>query len=214
VLPLQPDILLFYEAANNLGWTEFIGDYNWTFDRNWLTAAYAPWHRWLYLHSALFREFNRILRWDQLSVPYMPHHFDDVSNHRGADYYESYLRQIVELAQANGIDIVLSSFVTIAHEGWQVTADANARLFSTLYHYYSPFTAGEMGRAYAYYNARSRRVADEMGVGYVDLAAQFPRELPYFPFDLIHFSPEGNQVLADLWADYLEHEVLPAYLDP
>jgi hypothetical protein len=46
-------------------------------------------------------------------------------------------------------------------------------------------------------------------VPYIDLANEFPKDPRYFPFDTVHFSPEGNYALARLIADGLKKQVLP-----
>jgi lysophospholipase L1-like esterase len=104
----------------------------------------------------------------------------------------------------------LSSFITVAHEGLTVTRAENPGMFDTLYKSDYPVTPGELARAYADFNRASADVAAEFKVPYADVAAEFPREVRYFPFDLFHLSPDGNRLLAAMFAKFLERNVLPA----
>lgn len=212
ILPLKPDVVLFYEAANSIGFEEFLGNMpckiGFPEGNCWLHLQ-PSWQRWLYERSAIFIMLSERLGWNSGKPPPMPHPFDDLSSKRSADYYKKVLRQIVRETLAHGSIVVLSSFVTLAHEGLEVAYEDNPLLFNDLYKKWYPFTPGELQRIYQRFNLQAAEVARELKVPYADVAAKFPQDSLYFPFDLIHFSPEGNRLLATIFASYLAKEVLP-----
>lgn len=213
ILPLDPDIILLYHAANDIDMAAYLDGVDCSIGTCWLESTYAPWHLWLNKYSALFGQIHYYTRWYQMAAP-TPHIFNSArTDQQWIDYYEEYMRQIVVLAQENNVEIVPASFTTIAHEGLEVTAAENWGLYHNLYHTLSPLTPGEVAQIYDDYNMRSRRIADDLNVPYFDLAAIYPDEQQYFEIDSIHFSIAGNQLLAQLWADYLEREILTPYID-
>jgi lysophospholipase L1-like esterase len=208
ILPLDPDLILWYEAANDLNVTGFSRDLQtaacWQEGTCWLSQT--PWgFRELYLNSALFRILAD--RFGGRTVPAaMPHSFEDGGVSSGAMQYADTLRRIATTAEAADTTLVFISFVTVAHEGLQVDPRTNPGLFDQVYRTYYPLTPGEIGRAYAQYNNQSRQVAAEYGLAYYDLAAQFPKDPRYFPADYIHLSPAGNRLFAQLVEYHLSRE--------
>jgi lysophospholipase L1-like esterase len=198
VLPLQPDVVIFYEASNNLVVGEFVAD---TDPAGWRQKM----EHWLYESSALFELIADRLGW----MTYMPHDFDLGRPKPNVARYRQTLREIVQETIEHGSLMVLSSFVTVAHAGLRVSYKENPLLFHSLYREYEPLTPGEIAQVYAHVNRQSAEVAREFCVPYADIASQFPRDLRYFPFDLIHLTPEGNRKLAAMFASLLEKEVLP-----
>ena len=210
VLPLNPDIVIFYEAANNINLPDFVRPpLSCAWGTCWL-QNYPAWYRWLYLHSAVFlRLWHDRLGWGALVPPPMPHGFGDTPPQTNEVKYRNVLGQVVRETLEHGSRIVLSSFITVAHEGLTVTRAENPGMFDNLYKYDYPLTAGELAQAYAAFNRASADVAAEFKVPYADVAAEFPREARYFPFDLFHLSPDGNRMLAAMFAKFLERNVLP-----
>jgi lysophospholipase L1-like esterase len=210
VLPLKPDIVIFYEAANNINLPSFVRPpLPCALGTCWL-HNYPLWYRWLYLHSAVFLQlWHDRWGWGSRVPPPMPHGFDDSSPTENEVHFRSVLGQMVEDTLRHGSRIVLSSFITVAHEGLTVTRAENPGMFDNLYKSDYPVTPGELARAYADFNRASADVAAEFKVPYADVAAEFPREVRYFPFDLFHLSPDGNRLLAAMFAKFLERNVLP-----
>jgi lysophospholipase L1-like esterase len=212
VLPLKPDVIVFYEARNNIHFPSYIASpLPCTLGSCWL-RNYPVWYRWLYLHSAAFvRLWHDRLGWNALVPPPMRHRFDDSSPTANEVHFRAVLGQIVQEAQQHGSRIVLSSFITVAHEGLKVTYAENPGMFDELYKSFYPLTAGEVARAFVDFNRASADVAAAFKVPYADVAAEFPREVRYFPFDIVHLSPEGNRLLASEFAKFLQRNVLPAF---
>jgi len=208
VLPLKPDIVLFYEVANNIGWGEFVPTPLPCQIGGCAPMTYSRLHGFLRAHSALFTFLAPRLGVAIDIPPPWPHQFDDTSPKQNAERYRAALRSIVRETRESGSRIVLSSYVTLAHDGLKVSFDDNVPVFEDLHRRYYPLTPGEIGRIYDYYNRVVRDVAREFEVPFVDAAREFPRDLKYFPFDIIHFSPEGNRVLAGIFARHLSDMVL------
>jgi lysophospholipase L1-like esterase len=207
ILPLNPDLIIFYEAANDLNFTEFSGDLQgsacWREGTCWLSGK--PWgFKELYLNSALFVMLSDRFG-DNAVPPPMTHSFSDTGTKPGAVQYADTLHRIAVAAKSANTTLVFTSFVTVAHEDLRVYARENPSLFNQVYRTYYPLTPGEMGRAYAYYNNQSRQVAAGMNLTWYDLAGEFPKDPRYFPFDYIHLSPEGNRLFARLLVQHLRN---------
>jgi len=211
VLPLKPDIIIFYEGNNDIWLPEYYAtpqscrDYG---GMCWL-EGFPRWYAWLYTYSAAFRSV--VDKSNSPNYPPIQHTFDDTSPKPSAESYANNLRTIVKEAQAQGTVILLSSFVTVAHDGLSISYSQNPGMYNDLYQAHSPLTPGEIARVFRYVNKMSAQVAVEYGAPYVDVAATFPRDPKYFPFDLIHLTPDGNQILANSIADFLAANVLAKF---
>ncbi|MFC1705130.1 SGNH/GDSL hydrolase family protein [Nanoarchaeota archaeon] len=211
VLPLQPDVVIYYQAANDMQVNDFLSGIDckvgWPKGECWLHNSSAA-YRWIIDHSAAFVYFSELF--GDKSIPeQMPHTFDISPPKPSAEHYEESLRMIVNETLNNGSKIILSSFITIAHEGFEIQYKENPSIFNDLYKKWYPITSSEFEQIFTYFNKKSAEVAYEFDVPYADVAAKFPKELRYFSYDLIHFTPEGNQLLAKLFAEQLKKEVLP-----
>ncbi len=209
VLPVKPDLVIFYEASNNIIWNEFSrGDLS-CHAASCASKIYSGIDALLRRHSALYVLVAKRFGWAGHLVRPMWHEFDDTSPKPAAVRYKDVLRQIVRETLDSGSRIVLSTFVTLAHEGLTVRYEDNPLVFDYLHKTLYPFSPGEIQRVYEYYNQRAREIATEHRVLLVDMAREFPRDSGYFPFDVIHFSPAGNKVLAGILARHLRDGVLP-----
>lgn len=206
VLPLDPDIVIFYEAANNIGWGEFFDDpLPCALGSCWL-RGYPRWYAWFYEHSAVFVLYSRRAGWaGRVPVP-MDHTFNVSPPKPSALHYREELRKIAQETTRSGARFVLVSFVTLAHRDLTVSYQENPLQFDDLYKRRYPLTADEVRRIYDYYNRIARSVSRELNVPFVDMAREFPRKSRYFPFDSVHFSPEGNKVFAQILAKQLMHD--------
>lgn len=208
VLPLKPDIILFYEAANNIQWSEFIGSPARDCLGDCWLKPYPGWYGALYHRSALFQLLTDHLGLNERQSP-MAHTFDDNLPKNSATHYREVLREIGAEAQAHGSVIVLSSFITLARADLTVSPAANPPLFHEIYKNLYPFTPAEVARVYQLFNQQSAAVAHELNAPYADMAASYPRDPQYFSLDYIHFSPAGNRLRADMFAEFLAREVIP-----
>ena len=213
VLPLEPDIILFYEAANNINWPEFIkGLPAPCFGDCWL-RQYPDWYGSLYRRSALFDLITESFGLNDRKPPPMPHLLDDSFSEASITHYREVLSEIVREATDRGSTIVLSSFVTIAREELTVSVNDKPLIYREVYRRLYPLTPGEVARVYAIFNQQSAAVARELNVPYADVVSQFPRDPQYFYLDYIHLSPEGDRLPAKLFADFLARAVIPTLIN-
>jgi lysophospholipase L1-like esterase len=207
VVPLKPDIVLFYEATNNIYFADFIKGVPATCPGDcWIES---PWKRFLYSRSAYFDLMAQRFNWLEPRSRPLAHTFDDTMPKRSATHYREGLRQIVQEAKQQNLKIVLSSFLTLAHEGLTISQAQYPELADWFEKYHYPYTPGEIGRIYDLFNQQSRIVAAEFNVPYADIASDFPRTPENFPHDLVHLSPQGNKLLAHKFAEFLTGSVLP-----
>jgi lysophospholipase L1-like esterase len=211
VLPLQPDIILFYEAKNNIQFSEFLRD----------APMYCPghcwidsrWKRFLYYNSGLFNLMADRFGWINIHPAPMQHTFDDTLPKPSVERYRKGLEEIVREAQSHRIRIVLSSFITFAYDGLQVSYEDYPELAAQFERQHYPYTPGEVARIYQVFNQQSAEVAREFNVPYADVAADFRREPRYFFHDLVHLNPDGYRLLAHQFAEFLGESVLPQLMD-
>jgi lysophospholipase L1-like esterase len=204
VVPLNPDVVIFYEVSNNLVRPEFSRINASCPLASCAQKVYQGVTALLYHNILVYRTFAQ--RFGRGFPPRRPlwHEFDDTSPKPSAARYGEALRRLVRAAKDQGVSIMLSTVVTLAHDGLRVRREDNPALFEHMEKILYPFTPGEIRRMYEHYNRVVREVAKESGVPVVDVELKFPREVKYFPFDDIHFSPEGNRILARIFADHLD----------
>ena len=206
VLPLEPDVILLYEARNNIQFSQFIRD----------APRYCPgdcwidssWRRFLYSRSALFNLMAERFGWINHHPAPMPHTFDDTLPKPSVERYRKGLEEIVREAQNQRIKIVLSSFITLAHEGLRISDKEHPNLAAEFENYHYPYTPGEVARIFQLFNQQSAEVSREFNVPYADVAADFPREPRYFFHDIIHLNADGYRLLAHRFAQFLGEKVL------
>jgi lysophospholipase L1-like esterase len=206
VLPLEPDVVIVYEAANNVDFSEFmpsLGCKMWVGTNHCVESAYPGWLRPLRRRSSLFRIFE-----ERFGLAPMPHPFDDKGPKPGLQRYGDALRRVVMDARRAGTRVILSSFIVAPHEGLEASIERDTPLWRDIHRHYYPLSMAELERVFDAYNARSRTVAAELKVPYADVAAEFPKEARYFPYDIMHLGPEGNKILAGIFARFLEKKVL------
>jgi len=153
-----------------------------------LTDPFSALERTLYRTSltSYWVEFER----QQLDGTYPSGIFEETSAMEMLDanppiYFERNLRSMTAIANANGFDIVLVTFIHSPEfpDEPRVASD-------------------EYIRAYAEGNAVVRRVALETDAALFDFAEVMPTDAVYFT-DGRHFTAEGNRYRAELYADYL-----------
>jgi len=204
VIPLHPDVVIWYEAVNDPYPFDFVKGLDchlgWPFGDCWL-RSYPGWYQWLSHHSAMFVQFATAAGWNRRPLMPIPHTFDDTPPKTSEIRYREAVTTIGRETLSHGSKFVLTSLVTLARDN----VDASDPRLQPWY----PLTSRELDRMYGYFNRTTRDIATRLGVPYIDLANEFPKDPRYFPFDTVHFSPEGNYALARLIADGLKKQVLP-----
>ncbi len=208
VLPLQPDIVLFYEANNSINFQDFVTDLPCPFWSCWLDN-YPFWYRWLYGHSAVFSTIADKAGWNNVVPPPMAHTFDWTTVTASETNYHQELAAFAREIQSHGIQVVLSSFINAAYDGLNITYNDSPGVFDSVYKLLYPLTPGEIGNVYDRINKQSAAVARELHTPYADVAADFPHGMENFDYDNYHLSPAGNKILAGRFAEFLAKQVLP-----
>lgn len=104
------------------------------------------------------------------------------------------LSHLVAIAQANGMDVILSTVALSFDESLSV--ERRAEMFRKLIRWYAPPNSmDEFERGVGLHNAAIRELAQKRGVPLVDNAREFPKGEKFFQ-DEVHFTFEGNKVLA------------------
>lgn len=207
VLELEPDMLIFYEAVNDLVVREQVSVdcYRGLNPQRGLNGQ-----RGLFVErtaalpaSALYRMIAIPLRWmpnplaldsafEPTRVECAPDGGDMTLEKRleanAPVYYERNIRNLMVLAQANGVQPVISSWV-----------------------YNVESTRPELWRsAIAEHNAITRRIAEDMDIAYIDLAADYPVNSANWEADAIHLLASGTREQAQLYAAFLvENDLIP-----
>jgi hypothetical protein len=206
-LELEPDLILYYEAVNDLVVRErsSIDCYRGLNPLRGINAL-----RGLFVERAAPFPPSTLYRVLAVSFGWMPNPLaldssfepvrvdctpdapnitlEDRLKANAPIYYERNIRNLILLAQGNGIQPVLSSWVYHINAGrpdlWQ--------------------------QGIADHNAITRRLADEWAVPYMDLAATFPVDASFWDVDGFHMLPPGTQEQARQFAAFLvENELLP-----
>jgi len=207
VLPLKPDIVIFYEAANNIDWSEFLtATPQSCWEDCWLQQR-SRLYSYVWKRSALFRLISEGLGRNQYRLRPLTHVLDESLPKRSITHYRTVLDELVREATDNDVVMILSSFQTLAKGDLTVTPEENPYLFHEVYLRMYPLTPGEVARVYDLFNRQSAAVAREVGVPYAELSPDFSKDARYFTFDYIHLSPEGNRLLAKLLAAHVVRSV-------
>ncbi len=205
IIPLKPDLVIFYEVSNNTNPEEWLQE-KWAGWNSW-SEGYATWFSVLYKHSLIFTQLAKLAGYESRIPPNIPHTFDTTDPKPALEQYKQSLEKIITAAQENSIEIVLTTFITLAHENLEVNMSKQPYLWQDIYLKWYPFTPGEIRKIYQHFNETVIDLAKSKNIKFIDLATLYPKDSKYF-VDHIHFTPEGNQRLAELIATFLEQERL------
>ena len=203
VLPLDSDVLIYYEGANDLSANQFTEDFL-------SFRSHGTWSDRLARYSALFVSLRDGLGPD---VPRPKDHTFAVSqDNPDLVGFKANLQDMAREARENNFKLVLSSFATVAQDGLQFSREEYPLLSYYLDEAYYPLTYGETAQIFQLSSSAAAEIATEEEVYYADVAPQVPKDVQYF-IDHIHLRPEGNRLLAGAFASYLAEEVLPAFIN-
>lgn len=120
----------------------------------------------------------------------------EIERWRSLGAFERNLRDLVRNARADGVEVLLASQPSLYRED---LAPAQRELL------WFPLAHQERGTrpslrsmidGMAQYNAASRRVAEEEGAAFVDLAARVPKSTEFL-YDDVHYTEQGCAVIAE-----------------
>lgn len=207
IRPLKPDLVVLYETSNNIEFQEFVGSGASCGVNECRIHSESETYRFLHAHSAVFQTIADSLRRNEERIPIVPHQFELFPAKPSAVLFKQRLEALVKEVQSTDTRIVLTSYLTLAREGFSADRDTHPHHFNQLLDY-TPLTPREVERVYMLFNEKTAEVANEQGVPYLDIWPSYPRTFENFPEDLIHFSPRGNRVLAEQIARLLVDQSL------
>jgi hypothetical protein len=105
------------------------------------------------------------------------------------------------LAPVHG-ELVLSSFVWIVHDGMRLDLARDLNLYNYLNRTYWPFTYAEMRRLADFQNRVFAKYARTHQLPFIDMAAEFPQD-PALAADAIHFTYPGLVLQAWIFLQHL-----------
>ena len=212
VMPFHPDIVIIYQAYNDLKAVQndiaFKPDYSHIHE-----VPYGFHHRPSFLtrwlnHSMFYvrarnkyREFmqnrgivqkeNETAKLSSLPV------IAEIT-------FEQHMQALAAVAQSGGAEVILSSFATLHdpdkdYSRGDVILQLSELQRNELYaiqHFVPGLTINGVFQGIGRYNWILRKVAEELGAGWVDNANKIPHEDMYF-VDRVHFSREGAAMMAE-----------------
>ncbi len=222
LLDLEPDLIIVYDNVNDIPprmiWPPelFMGDASY-FETRLFAFVPSFWERstllrmllvragWAEPHDSLRRNFhestefsyNGLFSAQMQKGIYPDGFFQEVSIQQMLEtnapvYFERNLRNLVALAEAHGVQVVLLTF------GYTFERPDVPNLISPEYEF-----------GYLQHNDIIRQIAATTNAYLYDFWAEMPKDAAYFT-DGIHFSIRGEQVHARLIAEYLiENQLVP-----
>lgn len=218
LLPLEPDLVVYYEGSNQFGFRDLLvsptGE-----PLRWESRAAGTGSGWLATHSALVRSlsvavgaFGRgdgrevskpdyVLEWPAGLDEQDP----DLSR---TDLLPAGLRQVLsDLDSIRGAlgsidtELALCSFAWLVREGMVLDPLRDARLFEHLNRDWWPYRYRDMRRMADFQNRVLRKYARVHGVTFLQVAEHLPEDAALFA-DAIHTRPSGTRLRA--WVTFLE----------
>ncbi|MBD80615.1 MAG: hypothetical protein CL840_16995 [Crocinitomicaceae bacterium] len=120
---------------------------------------------------------------------------------RKLEYQEKYLpefrmrlQKLIDLCKANNIRPILITQPALFGPGLDPSTDIDLQELK-----YNDINGGLMWKVLQLYNASTLQVAKENQITAIDLASELPKDSKYY-WDFIHYTPEGNQKIAEILA--------------
>ncbi len=208
---LEPDLLVYYEVGNGINeWESFAVDRS---RRGLSPLSRVYWHDFLNGHSAVYRRLLTTLR-----LPYPPADYHRKSGEPAPsrEWYLGGVKGLVEKAREDGRPILIVSPVNGYREGLWTATEIPGDVY-WLYQRFNPLLPADLDWWYDQLAEGLEALAAREGVAYLDIRERFPTEREHYAsygalYDPGHYSPKGNQRLAELVADGLARTILPALL--
>jgi hypothetical protein len=211
VLPLTPDLVVYYEGANQFWPNDFVA-------RPVARALrlFGP-GSVLETHSALGARIRNLLdrpadgaepRKPALSVSWpadLDEHDPPLGDQRLPVQLPRILRDLETIRAATssaGGTLIPSSFVWLVSDGLILDADRDAIVYRELNQRYWPFSYAHMRRFVDFENRVFRKYAQVHGLPFNDLATEYPAD-PRLFVDSIHMTPAGVKLKAWLVFQHL-----------
>jgi hypothetical protein len=206
VLPLEPDLVVYYEGANQFWPANFI----WT-QLPARSRQSAPPPTALAYYSAACRRFESLVRRAVAPglEPVKPHievNWPADLDERDPDLAHrqlpvelprilSDLETIRRSLDEQGSKLVVTSFVWLVHPGLALDPARDAELFSYLNTTYWPFSYAHMRRLVDFENRVFQKYASTHDLDFIDMASTYPRDPRLFD-DAVHMTHAGIRLQA------------------
>jgi lysophospholipase L1-like esterase len=203
LLDLEPDIVVFYGEINDLISLQF---------ERYAADARAAERRSQLAPFVALRTFSAL--WRFYLGPYVNPGLpqaggaDDLDWEQALRPWESQLNELLDVADEHGIKVLLTTYAFALQDGQAPTHSMRVYADHTSW----PAVKDPIARFRAGIEAENRivqRVAEARGLPVVDAAGELTGRTYLFT-DLVHFTPEGYAILADLVADGLAGVRSPA----
>jgi hypothetical protein len=241
VAPLHPDIVLYYEGANDMHTAPIVRMADGsapvrpdpsTLQAN-MTLTYLPLEQYSALLDRIYEVAFR--HGGPAGEPRKPPHrftFDVTQKTVDLDRRDlpfdlhlqiANMRAMEAAAKRIGAQMFFGSFVTLARDGLLLDPDRHRIILQNLNGYYWPITYGELRQAVDYQNLAYRELARHDGVPFLEIDSHFPQDPDLFA-DVVHFNSQSGfrlhgWIVAQLLAPYIRDAITrgdlpkPAY-DP
>ena len=229
VAPLHPDIVVYYEGANDLH-TELIVQVpdavpppasDPSVLRPFMSIEYLPFER----YSALLDRIYELLwrRGGPSAEPQKPPHtvtFDLTQKNPDIERDDlpfqlhrqiANLRDMADAARSVGAEFFLTSFVTLVHDGLRLDPERHRIILQGLNREYAPLTYAEIRQAVDFQNATYRKLAQTDHHPFLEIDRYFPQDPDFFA-DMVHFgTSEGFRlqawIVAQMLAPYIRQAI-------
>jgi hypothetical protein len=228
VAPLHPDIVVYYEGANDLHVNSIVrtpneapATSNPSVLQPFMHLTYLPLEQYSALLDRIYELFLR--RGGPAAEPPKPPHtltFDltqkdpDLSRD---DLPFNLHRQITDLrdmaaaAKSVGAEFFLTSFVTLVHDGLLLDPERHRIILQGLNDEYAPLTYKEIREAVDFQNAVYRKLAQTDHHPFLNVDKYFPQDPDLFA-DMVHFGSSAGYrlqgwIVAQLLAPYIRDAI-------
>lgn len=205
---VSPDFVVYYEGSNQFWPAHFVEWPNGTLPPKPTLTFSKP--SWLEDHSAIFlrlqalrskrvmlRESNRNMgpvKWPvdlsetdpDLNHPLLPLNLGTILKD---------VDSIRKTQQARGGELILSSFVWLAHDGMVLDSEKYLNIYRYLNETFWPFSYGHMRRMADFQNRVFKKYAASNQLAFLDVAGEYPQDPELFE-DAIHMTQDGVRLHA------------------
>jgi len=206
VMPFRPDIVIIYQAYNDLKAIRFDEEFKPDYSHIHKTAygfhTPPPFYKLLLEKSMLYvRTRNKYRKFkedrDILTNLNSPERMSGIPG-EARHAFEDHIRSLVAIARSGGARVILSSFATLHDPGLNYGSLATIKAMDkgkrqalvSVLSFTPGLTLEGVFKGINLYNRTLSEIAGDMGTGWVDNANLIPHEQKYF-VDRVHFSSEG-----------------------
>lgn len=183
---LDPDLILVYHAINDIAWAADLGEFY--FQPETTTRPLTRLERRRIDADSFFPQavYNRLFRWHHKPSRETPR---QSIPQRYEDGFAANLGRIVELARSIGSDVAFITFEIGIDPTWPPEKSAEKAAHYTLGAVHLRYA--EIAPTVRRYNARTRRVAADLGVPLLDIEGRISKDDEFWA-DPVHLSTRGT----------------------